>query len=173
MNNLLLVPAFFLLGMGSQCHAVTHWVPKEGTPTTHQCKADTHITFRQVVRRLWWPDKWRHEHCWICFWDFTIPCSVMRGRAIRHEWQQLSCRHLAAFQPCRGSSAFSRGVTMSSWAGSNTLGCCRHFFVCKTQGYPGSLAFSETAWALTSIASCLSQHFWWYLVENTIHVCSH
>lgn len=109
MNNLLLVPAFFLLGMGSHCHAVTHWVPKEGTPITHQCKADTHITFRQVVRRLWWPDKWGYEHCWICLWDFTIPCSVMRGRAIRHEWQQLSLGTLLPSSPAEAPQPSAEG----------------------------------------------------------------
>lgn len=124
-----------------------HWVPKKGTSMTHLCKADTHIPSGWGIRRqLWEPEQWGYEHCWTCFWDFTTPQFCDEGglcRAIRHEWQQLSCRHLVAFQLCRGSSAFSRGLTMSTWAGSNILGCCSHFFVCKAQGYWALLPFQN------------------------------
>ena len=89
------------------------------------------------------------------------------------EWQQLSWRHHVPFQLCIGSPPFSRGVTMSSWAGSNTSRCCIRLFACKTRGYQGFPAFSEPSWTLTSTASCLLQQNWWHLAENAIHVCSY
>lgn len=88
--------------------------------------------------------------CWNCFWDFMTPQFSCEGGLCRADMNDSSW----AVGICRGSSAFTRGV-MTSWAGSNILGCCSHFSLCRTRGYPGSLAFSEPAWILTSIASCL------------------
>lgn len=176
LNDLHLVTVFFLPSIETHCQ-------QRGILGTHKGYIhDTPVQWRWYPHYLWMgyqkaaairgEDMSTSESS---FEILPLPSSVTKWVCAERpdsEWQQLSRRHHVPFQVCTGSPPSAEGWQWAAKQGvTNTSRCCSHLFSCKTQGYPGSPAFSEPAWTLTSAASCLLQENWWHLAENAIHMC--